>query len=46
MTRHTDWLEAHLDFLSLQANLFTAKTVTFWAQIRMLVHNQRRLADE
>ena len=38
--------QAHLDFLSLQANMFTARTFTFWEQIRMLVHNQRRLAAE
>ena len=46
LTRHSSWLEEHIDFLSLQAHMFGSHVYTFRQQVAMFVHNQRRLSDE
>ena len=45
VTRHGEWLEAHIDFLSLQANLFSHHLYSYGQQISMFLDAQRRLAD-
>ena len=46
LTRHSDWLESHVDFLSLQASLFGVTLLSYSKQIRSLVYAQRRLCDD
>ena len=35
----------HIDFFSIQANLYTTKAFSFSQQIRMFITYQRRLED-
>ena len=46
MTRHGSWLEEHLDFLSLQAQLFGATLYTYRQQVAFFLDSQRRIADD
>ena len=46
LTRHGDWLEQHLDFLSLQAQLFGSTLYTYRQQVALFLDSQRRLADD
>jgi hypothetical protein len=41
-----DWLESHIDFLSLQAQLFGNTLYSYRQQIAVLLRNQRRIVDE
>ena len=45
LTRHGSWLEEHLDFLSLQAQLFGNTLYTYRQQVALFLDSQRRLAD-
>ena len=46
LTRHGEWLEQHLDFLSLQAQLFGSTLYTYRQQVAMFLDSQRRIADD
>jgi hypothetical protein len=41
-----DWLEANLDFMSLQAQLFGNTVYSYRQQIAILLRNQKRVVDE
>jgi hypothetical protein len=37
LTRHSSWLDEHLDFYSVQAMLYTDKVVKFTKQIQVRI---------
>ena len=45
LTRNSNWLEEHIDYLSLDALMFTPQRASlgFAAQIRLFFRNTRRL---
>ena len=46
LTRHGSWLEEHLDFLSLQAQLFGNTIYTYRQQVALFLDSQRRIAED
>ena len=46
LTRHSSWLDEHLDFYSVQAMLYTDKVVSFGTQIMMFFNFQKRIIDD
>jgi sugar lactone lactonase YvrE len=45
LIRHAPWFERHLDFLSVQAQLFDGASAGVFAQVRRLLHLQRRVVE-
>jgi hypothetical protein len=46
LTRHSSWLDEHVDFYSVQALLFQEKVVSYWKQVMLFFQFQKRLVEE
>ena len=45
ITKDRPWFEEHIDFVSVQAMLYSGAARNWWQQTRVLVRYQARLVD-